>query len=104
MATPEAEAFRELFAYLAKAITNPEEICLKVYSEGFLSDQARDDICLSSAESSKRTTILLASVQPQLNSERMNKFIGILSTFPPLEELANRLDLRVKGNCTRQSQ
>lgn len=94
---PEVQAFREYFHFLAKAITNPEELALKVYSKGFLTDQTRDDICLSSAESNKRTTILLVAVQRQLNSERMNTFTGVLSTLPPLQDLANRLRHRVKG-------
>ena len=93
---PEAQAFKEFFAKLSKAITHSEELAPALYSEGLISRQARDEVFLPAVES-KKTSVLLAVVEKNLNPERMDAFIRVLSGYSPLQEVAGELDQRVAG-------
>ena len=94
--TPEAQAFREFFDKLTKAITHSEELAPKLYSEGLISQQARDEVFLPAVET-KKTSVLLVAVEKNLNPKRMDTFIRVLGRSPPLQEVASELDQCVKG-------
>lgn len=95
--TPEAQAFKEFFAKLSKAITHSEEFAPDLYSEGLISQQTRDEVFLPAAES-KKTSILLAAVEKALNPKRMDALIRVLSRISPLvKEVAGELNQRVTG-------
>ena len=94
---PEARAFREFFDKLTKAITHPEELAPKLYSKGFISQQARDEVV-----ESRKTSVLLAAVEKALNPKRMDTFVIVLSGIPPLQEISSELNQRVKGMYKRQ--
>ena len=103
--TAEAQAFKEFFAKLTKAITHSEELAPELYSEGLISQQARDEVFLPVVES-KKTSILLAAVEKNLSPKRMDAFIRVLNGIPPLEEVTGKLNQRVSGTtpaCLRNS-
>lgn len=102
--TPEAQAFREFFDTLTKAITHPEGLATTLYSKGLIFEQARDEVFLPAAIESKKTSVLLGVVEKTVgvDPKKMDTLIGVLRKIPPLEDVARKLDQRVTGTSVIQ--
>ena len=93
----EAEAFRKYFGKLCEAITDPDILASTLYSEDAISMGVRNEVHDSPAKDEK-TRKLLRGLEANLNPQRMNGFIRVLSNSPPLDEIARQLEQCLSGS------
>jgi hypothetical protein len=95
MASLELQAFREHFGELSQAISDPEWLASRLFSEGLISDEALDDaITAMGVSRTYRTRRVLWHFERTLagKPESFQILVSTLKSAKHLEWIANRVE------------
>ena len=89
-----SEALRLLYGDLVRVLQEVELLACDLYAEGIVPQKAVEDVRVLGITDAQKRLNLLALVTDQIavHPERLDKFVQVLKKYPPIVEVAERLE------------